>query len=125
LDDYYAAGSFVQFLIEEYGTREFATAYHTGDYYGVYGKSLSELEQEWIARIQAADRSLDFEPAELVYYVDEVAAAYDRLFTDFTGTETQMDAYREVDRARIALLEGRLEDTGDHLSNSESILAGD
>lgn len=125
LDHYYAAGSFVQFLIEEYGTGKFATVYHTGDYYGVYGKSLADLEQEWIARIEAVHYSLDFDPVKLVYHVNEVAAAYDRLFTGFTGTDSQMTAYREVDRARIALLEGRLEDAGDHLSRFESVLAGD
>lgn len=115
LDSYYTAGCFVQFLIERYGTDSFAEVYHTGDYYGVYGKDIADLEAEWIADIQAANYSIPFDPNELVHYVGEVATAYDRLFGGFEGTESQMAAYEELDRARMALLQGHLHDTANHL----------
>lgn len=53
---YYQWGSFVEFLIETYGREAFDALYVTGnrapgsaDYAGVYGKSLADLEQEWLA----------------------------------------------------------------------------
>jgi hypothetical protein len=51
---YYQWASFVEFLIENYGRERFDALYITGssapgsaDFYGVYGKSLPQLEQEW------------------------------------------------------------------------------
>lgn len=122
LENYYAAGSFVQFLIEEYGTASFATVYHTGDYHAVYGKSIKDLEAEWVTSLEDADYSIPFDPNDLVYYVNKVAVAYDYLFESFVGTENQFAAYHNLDRARIALLQGRLEETASYLSKFESIL---
>lgn len=55
---YYQWASFVEFLIQTYGRESFDQLYITGqsnpgsaDYVGVYGKSLEELEQEWISWI--------------------------------------------------------------------------
>ncbi len=124
LDTYYAAGCFVKYLIEEYGTDRFAEVYHTGDYYSVYGQGLTGLEAEWIAAIESSDYSLTFDADKLAYYVTEVAAAYDRLFADFTGTTAQMSAYQELDQARMALLQGRLDDTATHLVTFDELLAG-
>jgi hypothetical protein len=122
LDTYYAAGCFVQYLIETYGTARFAELYHTGGYVHLYGRSLQELETDWIAAIEATDRSLPFSPQQLAYCVGEVAAAYDRLFVDFSGSDLEVSAYRELDRARIAVLEGRLEDTATHLATFDKLL---
>jgi len=123
LDTYYAAGCFVQYLVEEYGTDKFAEVYHTGDYYSVYGKGLTGLEAEWIAAIASSDYSLPFDPDELAYYVAEVAAAYDRLFANFRGTSTQMAAYHELDRTRMALLQGYLDDAATYLAAFDELLA--
>ncbi|MCP4539781.1 MAG: LysM peptidoglycan-binding domain-containing protein [Chloroflexi bacterium] len=122
LDNYYAAGCFVQFLIEKYRVENFASIYHTGDYYGVYGKSLADLEAEWIANIEAADYAIPFDIDEFVYYVDQVSVAYGRLFSSFDGTENQIVAYQELDRARMAFLQGRLNEVACHLLKFESIL---
>lgn len=122
LDTYYTAGCFVQYLIEQYGPEKFAEVYHTGNYTGIYGQSLADIEADWIAALEAANYSLSFNPDDLVYYVEEVGAAYDRLFTGFTVTETQMEAYQELDRARIALLQGHLNDVEKHLTVFENLL---
>lgn len=122
LPNYYAAGCFVQFLIEEYGTESFGTVYHTGDYQDVYGRSITDLEAEWIASIQTADYSIPFSASELAYYVNQVATSYDLLFSSFRGTEIQMAAYEELDRARMALLQGRLDDTANHLLSFNDLL---
>ncbi len=48
---YMVAGSFVGFLIEQYGLPTFRRL-HTGHYDEAYGKSLQRLEHEWRARVQ-------------------------------------------------------------------------
>jgi hypothetical protein len=50
---YGLAGSFVGFLIEQYGVPPFRTLYETGTYDEGYGKSLEMLETEWRASLQA------------------------------------------------------------------------
>jgi hypothetical protein len=49
---YILAGSFVGFLIEEYGLPSFKKLYETGSYDEVYRKSLSTLEKEWRMKIE-------------------------------------------------------------------------
>jgi hypothetical protein len=53
---YYQWASFVEFLLTAYGRERFDALYVSGssapgsaDYYGTYGKSLPQLEAEWIA----------------------------------------------------------------------------
>ena len=48
---YILAGSFVGFLIQEYGLPRFKSLYETGTYDEVYRKSLSTLEKEWRMKI--------------------------------------------------------------------------
>jgi hypothetical protein len=49
---YILAGSFVAFLIENYGLAMFRHAYEVGSYDSVYGKSLATLEKEWRVELQ-------------------------------------------------------------------------
>ena len=45
---YYASGSFVQFIIEKWGQKTFLELWKTDrEWKQIYGKSLTELEQEW------------------------------------------------------------------------------
>jgi LysM repeat protein len=122
LDTYYTAGCFVQYLIEKYSAARFAKVYHTGDYATVYGKSLAQLQAEWIASLEASTIALPFDPKDLVDNVTKVADAYDRLFTSFTGTAAQLRAYQELDQARTALLQGHLTDTITHLNTFNAFL---
>jgi len=125
LPNYYAAGCFVQYLTETYGPEKFGQLYPTGDYVGVYGQSLAALEQEWLSYIDASELSMQFAPSNLIEAVDAVGTAYDELFADFQGTPTEMVAYQELDKARLALLEGRLEDSATHLTEFRQILNSD
>ncbi|MDX9955915.1 MAG: protein kinase [Anaerolineae bacterium] len=106
LENYYAAGCFVQYLLDAYGPEKFAQLYPTGDYRGVYGKSLTALESDWVASLAEYHAEVAFEPETLVEAVDAVAAAYEQLFSSFRGTPEEMRAYRVLDGARIALIEG-------------------
>lgn len=110
LVNYYAAGCFVQYLLDTYGPEKFGQLYPTGDYSGIYGKSLAALETDWRAIVATHHAEVDFEPEALVEAVDAVAAAYEQLFRNFRGTPAEMRAYRALDVARIALVEGRLAD---------------
>ncbi len=116
LPNYYTAGCFVQYLVETYGAEKFGQLYPTGSYSTVYNKSLTALESEWLAAIEQEREPLPFEPPELLDAVDAVGTAYSDLFAGFSGTPAQMEAYRAVDAARIALLEGRFEDVAIHLN---------
>jgi hypothetical protein len=48
---YILAGSFVGFLITNYGLPDFRSLYETGNYDEVYGKSLETLEKEWRSKL--------------------------------------------------------------------------
>ena len=125
MDLYYIAGCFVQYLIEEYGTDSFKQLFASGKYWEIYGRTLAQLEADWIESLEPASDELAFIPDNLVASVSEVVDAYDRLFTDFSGTQPQMAAYRQLDQARIAVLQGRFEETQDHLGAFEELLLGE
>ncbi len=125
LDLYFAAGCFATHLIDEYGMADFKQLFTSADYPGTYGRTLAQLEREWRETLDAAADDLTFDPEDLVTSVDKVADAYDLLFTDFGGTKAQMEAYRVLDQARIAILQGRVADTQTHLAEFETLLKVD
>jgi len=107
LPNYYAAGCFAQYLIDTYGIEKFKSLYNSGDYQGLYDRSLAALKEEWAAALAAApDPTID--GTELLRQSQALAAAYDTLFTGFTGTPAQLERYHTLDKARLALAAGRL-----------------
>ena len=110
LPNYYAAGCFVRYLVDTYGMAKLGPLYSTGDYAGLYGRSLTGLEEEWIVHLRTHPSPLPFPPADLIRATDAVGRAYERLFARFSGANEEFARYRRVDAARIALLEGRLND---------------
>lgn len=108
LEHYYAAGCFVQFLIERHGAAAFAQLYPTGDYAGVYGQTLAELEAAWLATAAARPISTALDPAALVTAVTETKRAYLELLINFDGRPEQVDAYRQLDAQWAAVLAGQL-----------------
>jgi len=122
LDQYFAAGCFVGYLIEANGAPAFSQVYLSGDYSAIYGRSLNQLESAWIVSLQDAAEELPFAPDELVQLVTAVDDAYRRLWADFTGTPDQFVAYQRLDRARLSLLQGRLSTAREHLESFETLL---
>jgi LysM repeat protein len=116
LQNYYAAGCFVQYLIQTYGPAKFGELYATGNYASIYGKSLKTLEEAWITSIEFANIEVPFESEALIASVDAVGAAYTALFDDFDGTPSQMAAYQSLDAARIAMLEGDFDSVDQRLA---------
>lgn len=108
LEHYYAAGCFVQFLIEQHGVAAFAQLYPSGDYVSVYGQTLRELEAEWLTATAARPISTALDPAALVTAVTETKRVYLDLLMDFDGRRDQVDAYRRLDAQWAAVLAGQL-----------------
>jgi LysM repeat protein len=119
LDQYLAAGCFVGYLIETHGAEGFAELYLSGDYAAVYGRSLSRLESDWMAALREAAGALTFDPGELVEIAAQLDEAYAGLWADFEGTPGQFAVYERLDRARMALLQGRLGAAREHLKNTD------
>lgn len=124
LDLYFAAGCFVQYLIEQHGMADFKELFTSGDYPGIYGSTQTQIEAEWTRTLESVGNELDFDPDELVAAIVAVADAYDQLFTDFNGTSAQMAAYRELDQARIAVLQARFDAAQEHLDAFAALLEG-
>jgi hypothetical protein len=108
LEQHLAAGCFVGYLIETQGGAALAELYVSGDYRAVYGQSLSALEAEWMASLSEAAEELAFDPEELVAVVQALNEAYRELWDGFVGTPEQFADYERLDRARLALWQGRL-----------------
>ncbi len=121
-DQYLAAGCFVGYLIETQGVATFEQVYTGGDYRAVYGRTLDQLESEWIASLVEAQVELPFDPAELVRIAAEIDDAYRRLWAEFEGAPAQFAIYERLDRARLALLQGRLGAAQEHLELAAPLL---
>lgn len=119
LQNYYAAGCFVKYIVETYGIGALKLVYHNGNYAAVYGKELPALESEWRAYVETFDKSEDVTPSELVGAVNDLENSYASFFSRFTGSPAQMEDYRYLDKARIALLEGRLSEMRIFLEQSK------
>jgi hypothetical protein len=107
LEHYYAAGCFVQFLLEQYGVAAFARLYPTGDYVGIYGRSLAELEAEWLVATTAHTLPASLDPMALTTAVAETKRAYLDLLVNFDGRPEQVAAYRWLDAQWGAVLAGQ------------------
>lgn len=113
-DVYYASGCFVQHLIKTYGTAKFGKLYSSLDYQAVYGRTLEQLQRNWLA-------SLDADKTRLPFSAEALPAAYDALIKDYvaffarvgnsdaldTGA-VNVDTYRELDQRRLNVLMGKL-----------------
>ena len=54
---------------------------------------------------------------DLVGAVNDLEDSYTSFFVSFTGNPAQMEAYRYLDKARIALLEGRIPEMREFLNH--------
>ena len=122
LEQYFTAGCFVSYLIEREGETAFVEVYLSGDYRAVYERSLGQLEADWMAALGDAADDLSFDPDDMVSIVADVNDAYLRLWADFEGTPPEFTAYGWLDRARMAVLQGRLGAARGHLEMAEEFL---
>ena len=104
LVNYYSAGCLVGYLLETYGVEKFGQVYHTLDYPAVYGKTLEQLEFEWKASITSEDIPPELDTARLVSSVNRFVRANQVFYDTFNASPASLLAYRELDKARLALL---------------------
>jgi len=121
LPNYYAAGCFVQYLLETDGAEHFAELYPSGDFQGVYGQTLAQLEAAWLEEVAATEVPAGLSGADLVAAVHDVGQTSEAFFSSFSGTEAQRAAYWEFDAARLALLAGQLDEVESHLAAAEAL----
>jgi hypothetical protein len=122
LENYYAAGCFTGYLIQTYGPASYGQLYSSGDYDGIYGQPLVGLEDDWRAYLSNVAVPTWLDPAGFVAQVDAVTTAYASFFPSFTGTPVQLQAYRELDLARLAILNGDIAVSRQHLDSYQSLL---
>ena len=104
--DYFGSACFVQYLVDTYGLQPMSQLYHSSDYVGLYGSTLSDLDQRWRASLAARQGQMTIDPAALVSYTQEVTSAYRYVFKNINDTLAMHQAYLAVDQARIALWKG-------------------
>jgi LysM repeat protein len=121
LENYYAAGCFIGYLINTYGPKKFGHLYSTGNYEAIYGASLPALEQDWLNYLNSQSEPLAYNPEDLVASVNAVEQAYYQFFLNFNGTSSQLDAYIYLDQARLALLKGHMKDVQGNLDSFRSL----
>lgn len=117
LQNYYTSGCFVKYLVDTYGMESLISVYHNGDYQGVFGKNINILESDWRGYLSTVQISGEIDPNELIASVENLQSSYGSFFQKFTGSPIQLDAYRELDNARIALLRGQLTEMRNFLAS--------
>jgi hypothetical protein len=110
LANYYTAGCFTKYLIETYGTENFASIYSTHKFQNIYGKDLDSLEMEFRSYIQSLGPPTHIDTNRYVTCVDRFIIANQNFFTFFTTSDSHLTAYLWLDKARISLLENHLDD---------------
>lgn len=102
---YTLSGCFVAYLLETYGFDAFARLYSSGDYEGVYGRSLAALDQEWQVWLAAMPVTVD--GAQLAAMETAVVQTYETFLTAVAaGEPMSWDAYLRLNRARQLVHQG-------------------
>ena len=104
LENYYAAGCFVKYLVETYGEEKLGEIYTNADYERFYDKSLIDLENEWRDHLFNLATPLGFSYQDLISLNNQLKSAYHSFFaSEFTSPE-MLAPYMALDQARLAFL---------------------
>ena len=117
LDNYYAAGCFVGYLVENYSAASVGQVYPNSNYVNVFGKSLVALEHDFEASIAAQPTVTGLDAVQFSGQVNKVSNAYRNFFPAFSPTPEKLEQYRLLDHARLELLKGNLVGSQAYLSN--------
>lgn len=118
--NYNLSGCFVGYLLATYGLEQFDAVYESGDYLGVYGRSLPELESDWQATL--ANIPIPIDGARFLQQTAVIAAAYNHyLATATEGNHPNWPAYLLLNQARLATNQGQLDAGQQYLSDFETL----
>lgn len=116
LENYYAAGCFIQYMVRAYGIEKLGEVYSNGQYESVYGKTLVELEREWRQALRETDMPLSVDPQELIEINSRIKDASQHFFRSYFSAPNYLPAYIALDQARLSLLNGELGKADDFLA---------
>lgn len=108
LDNYYTAGCFVGYLVDNYSPASVGLVYPNSNYINVFGKSLTDLERDFEISLALQPAVTDIDPVQFSKQVDAVSDAYRSFFSAFSPTPEKLEQYRMLDHARLELLKGNL-----------------
>ena len=113
--NYNLSGCFVGYLVETYGMERLDQVYDSGNYSGVYGRSLNDLDEAWQATLENVTLALDAE--SFVSLVEEIAAAYETYINASAGGyHADYEAYLHLNRARLEVNRGNLDNARSQLN---------
>lgn len=119
--NYNLSGCFVGYLLEDYDMAQLDQVYDSGDYRGVYGMSLSELDAAWQTTLEATSPSVD--AAAFVSLVEEIAAEYeDYVNASAGGDHDNYSAYLHLNAARLEVNRGNLQAAQRELQTYRSLM---
>jgi LysM repeat protein len=105
--NYNLSGCFVGYLWETYGLDRLDQVYDGGNYSGVYGLSLGELDAAWQQTLEATSPSVD--PQQFVSMAQSVGDAYETYVNASAGGyHANYEAYLHLNRARLEANRGNL-----------------
>lgn len=118
--NYNLSGCFVGYLLENYTMEQLDRVYDTGDYSGVYGLSLGQLDDAWQASL--AQTPLTVDAGHFVTLVEEIADAYESyVAASAGGHHAHYEAYLHLNRARLEANRGNLDTAREELSTFRSL----
>ncbi len=119
---YHQSACFVEYLVDAYGWEKLGQIYTSGAYQAVYGKTLGELESEWLEQLRRVDFQVD--PNRFVQMLDQVAGAYQDYYARCSGGwHANWQAYQVLDQARLAAYGGHLEEATVALDSYRGMIA--
>lgn len=119
--NYNLSGCFVGYLLENYTMEQLDQVYDTGNYSGVYGLSLAQLDDAWQASL-AETSVINVDPGNFVALVEEVADAYESyVVASAGGHHADYEAYLHLNRARLEVNRGNLDNARDELDMFRSL----
>lgn len=118
----YTAACFMDYLFQKTTVDEFKLFYHDGDYETHFGATLETLEAEfrqWLTGLPASENM----PQEWAAAVNRFNTLFRDFMPTFSGSPDDIEIYRQLDMARMALLRNELLEAETHLIRAEALLA--
>lgn len=122
--NYFGAGCFVGYLVDNYGLDALRVVYPTSAYTAVYGKSLGALDAEFRAALAARwAQGARVDAARLPKVASRVSEVYAYVFYHYDDADpVYYEAYLAADRARVALWQGDFNTAEQWVQQARAIL---